>query len=117
METLIFYFGALVLIADHLYKIFLQPPPIPNVYIRRKHRDLEITAQTFVSIIEVIWLISGLFTTVWYCYLAIILINIISSVRRRKEDFDDISLTVICSGSNILICIFIVIYTFLKNFI
>lgn len=115
METLIFYFGAFILIADHLYKIFLQPPPIPNFYIRRKQRDLEITAQTFISIIEVIWLFSGLFTPIWYCYLAIVAINIISSVWRRKEDYDDVSLTVICSGSNILICLFIVINTLLKN--
>lgn len=104
--------------ADHIYKIFLQPPPLPSVYISRANRrDLHITAQTFISIIEVIWLFAGLFTSLWYLYIIIIAINITSSVWRRKEDYNDITLTVICSVSNILICVFIVISTLLKNFI
>lgn len=118
MENIFFYIGAIVLAADFFYKIFLEPPiRFPEIRInRRRYRDIIIAPQTCVSLIELAWLIAGCFTSAWYAYVAIMVINIIISYH-RKDPEKHITAVTLGGATNIIIALILVIYQTIKNFI
>ena len=118
MKDLFFYIGAIVLMADFFYQIFLEPPiRFPEIRInRRRYRDIIITPQTWVSIIEIAWLIAGCFTSAWCAYVLIMAINVIISYHRKDLE-KHLTAVMLGGGTNIIITLILVIYNITKNFI